>query len=60
MCVQVPGAEVQVFRIKDPVRGDQLSALEFDEGVFEAPVVTLEVGAEIKPLHPQLNSSQAG
>ena len=40
--MQVPGAEVTVYRVPDPVRGDNPE--EFDEGVLEAPMVTEEVG----------------
>lgn len=38
---QVPGAEVKVYRISDPVQGDQPE--HFEEGVLHAPVVTDKV-----------------
>ena len=37
--LQVPGAEVMVYRVKDPIRHDS----EFDEGVLDAPVATTQV-----------------
>ena len=40
---QVLGAEVTVYRVRDPVRGDQLSISDFDDGVFDAPTATVEV-----------------
>ena len=40
-CAQVPGAEVTVWRVRDPVKGDDHA--EFDEGVLDAPVVTVQV-----------------
>lgn len=39
--MQVPGAEVKVYRISDPVRGD--SPEHFEEGVLDAPLVTDKV-----------------
>lgn len=36
--MQVQGAEVTVYRIKDPVRPDESE--DFDEGVLEAPIVS--------------------
>jgi len=36
--LQVQGAEVTVYRIKDPVRPDD--STDFDEGVLEAPLVS--------------------
>lgn len=43
MCAQVPGAEVTVYRIQDPIRGDAHDL--FDDGVLDAPQVTLQVGS---------------
>ena len=40
---QVPGAEVMVYRIRCPVRGDNLPLPEYDDGVLDAPAATLEV-----------------
>ena len=40
-CIQVPGAEVTVYRIQDPIKGDDHSL--FDDGVLDAPPVTLQV-----------------
>lgn len=39
--MQVPGAEVKVYRISDPVRGDNPE--HFEEGVLDAPLVTDKV-----------------
>ena len=39
--VQVPGAEVKVYRVQDPVQGDDPS--HFEEGVLDAPPVTEQV-----------------
>ena len=39
--LQVPGAEVKVYRISDPVRGDNPD--HFEEGVLDAPLVTDKV-----------------
>jgi len=39
--MQVPGAEVTVYRIQDPIRGDDHAL--FDDGVLDAPPVTLQV-----------------
>lgn len=36
----MPGAEVTVWRVRDPVKGDDHA--EFDEGVLDAPVVTVQ------------------
>ena len=44
MCAQVPGAEVTVYRVQDPVKGDDHSL--YDEGVLDAPVVTHEVDTQ--------------
>lgn len=38
---QVEGADVHVYRIKDPVIGDD--AAQFDQGVLDAPIATPEV-----------------
>lgn len=35
---QVPGAEVKVFRVTDPVHGDD--PIQFEEGVLDAPPIT--------------------
>ncbi|KAK9842498.1 hypothetical protein WJX81_003063 [Elliptochloris bilobata] len=37
---KVPGAEVTVWRVRDPVKGDDHA--EFDEGVLDAPVIGLQ------------------
>ncbi len=42
---QVPGAEVTVWRVRDPVKGDDHA--EFDEGVLDAPVVTVQVRGQV-------------
>ena len=39
--LQVPGAEVRVYRVQDPVHGDDVSS--FEEGVLDAPPVTEQV-----------------
>ncbi len=39
--MQVPGAEVTVYRIQDPIRGDDHAL--FDDGVLDAPPVMLQV-----------------
>ena len=39
--MQVAGAEVTVYRVQDPVRPDNSS--DFDEGVLEAPAVSVQV-----------------
>jgi hypothetical protein len=39
--LQVPGVEVSVYRIKDPVHGDDTT--KFDPAVLAAPVATHEV-----------------
>ena len=41
--MQVPGAEVTVYRVQDPVRPDD--SPDFEEGVLDAPVVTREVSS---------------
>lgn len=38
---QVPGAEVTVYRIQDPIRGDDQAL--FDDGVLDAAPVTQQV-----------------
>jgi hypothetical protein len=38
--MQVPGAEVNVYRIRDPVLGD---TGDYEEGILDVPVVTVEV-----------------
>lgn len=40
---QVPGAEVTVWRVRDPVKGDDHA--EFDDGVLDAPIVSVQVVA---------------
>ena len=40
-CIQVAGADVTVYRVKDPLRPDD--SPDFDEGVLDAPVITKEV-----------------
>ena len=40
--LQVPGAEVAVYRVKDPVRGDDSSL--YDDGVLDADIATDQVG----------------
>ena len=42
LALQVPGAEVKVYRISDPVRGDNPE--HFEDGVLDAPLVTDKVG----------------
>lgn len=42
LALQVPGAEVKVYRISDPVGGDNPE--HFEEGVLDAPLVTEKVG----------------
>ncbi|EIE24075.1 flavo protein WrbA [Coccomyxa subellipsoidea C-169] len=37
---KVPGAEVTVYRVRDPIKGDDHSL--FDEGVLDAPVATIQ------------------
>ena len=44
LLLQIPGAEVTVYRVKDPVRGDDPG--EFDDGVLESPVITEKVSWE--------------
>ena len=39
-CMQVAGADVTVYRVKDPLRPDD--SPDFDEGVLDAPVITKE------------------
>lgn len=39
--MQIPGADVQVYRIKDPVRGDDPE--KFAPAVLAAPIVTRQV-----------------
>jgi hypothetical protein len=39
--LQVPGAEVTVYRVQDPVKGDDHSL--YDEGVLDAPIATTKV-----------------
>lgn len=39
--IQVPGAEVDVYRVQDPVRGEDPS--RFEEGVLDAPPITEQV-----------------
>lgn len=41
----MPGAEVTVWRVRDPVKGDDHA--EFDEGVLDAPVVTVQVRGQV-------------
>jgi len=59
---QVEGAEVTVYRIKDPILGDVPE--QFDEGVLDSPVATPEVvlaadcilvGRGLHPLTSELN-----
>ena len=38
---QVPGAEVKVYRVRDPVQGDDPT--QFEEGVLDAPPITEQV-----------------
>lgn len=38
--MQIPGVKVQVYRIKDPIHGDDTN--KFDAAVLAAPVVTRE------------------
>lgn len=38
---QVPGAEVRVYRVKDPVRGDDPQY--FEDGVLDAEPITEQV-----------------
>ena len=40
--MQVPGAEVKVYRVTDPVHGDD--PIQFEEGVLDAPPITEQVG----------------
>ena len=47
LLLQIPGAEVTVYRVKDPVRGDDPG--EFDDGVLESPVITEKVSCEEGP-----------
>ena len=39
--VQVPGAEVRVYRVQDPIRGDDPEF--FEEGVLDAEPITEQV-----------------
>ena len=39
--MQVPGAEVRVYRVKDPVRGDDPQY--FEDGVLDAEPITEQV-----------------
>ena len=39
--LQVPGAEVAVYRVKDPVKGDDSSL--YDDGVLDAEIATDQV-----------------
>ena len=41
--MQVPGAEVKVYRVSDPVHGDNPD--HFEEGVLDAPLVTDKVSS---------------
>ena len=47
MDLQVPGAEVTVYRVRDPVKGDDHSL--FDEGVLDAPVASVQVTSPAMP-----------
>lgn len=40
---QVHGADVTVFRIQDPIKGDDPK--QYEEGVLEAPIVTIPVSS---------------
>ncbi|KAK9818362.1 hypothetical protein WJX72_011333 [[Myrmecia] bisecta] len=40
----IPGAEVNLYRVQDPIRGDNEE--HYDEGVLDAPVITLQVVRE--------------
>jgi hypothetical protein len=48
--LQVPGAEVMVYRIRDPVSGDNG---EYEDGILEAPVASPEVTPAFTAEHAQ-------
>ena len=39
-CLQIPGVKVQVYRIKDPIYGDDTG--KFDAAVLAAPIISRE------------------
>jgi hypothetical protein len=57
--LQVQGAEVTVYRIKDPVRPD--NSEDFDEGVLEAPIVSKQASLPVcLPLEATFSIPEAG
>ena len=50
--LQVPGAEVAVYRVKDPVKGDDSSL--YDDGVLDAEIATEQVGTALQAPTSQL------
>ena len=50
--MQVPGAEVKVYRVSDPVHGDNPD--HFEEGVLDAPLVTDKVSSPWSCMHRYL------